>query len=47
VNTQSAAIRWTFKTDPLSSPDQVWELNTDGQRLFAGLGNTIFALPAS
>ncbi|MFE9429133.1 PQQ-binding-like beta-propeller repeat protein [Kitasatospora sp. NPDC006697] len=47
VDAGSGAIRWRFRTDPLSSPSEEWALTTDGRRLFAGLGTTLFALPAS
>lgn len=43
VDTRQAKIRWTFKNGLNSGDD--WYLSTDGERLFAKYGPTVYALP--
>ncbi|MBO1414916.1 PQQ-binding-like beta-propeller repeat protein [Streptomyces sp. FH025] len=47
VDAKTGRPRWTFTVDtyPVTRENQKWGLATDGQRLLAKLGSTIFALP--
>ncbi len=47
VDVRTGRPRWTFTVDalPPAAVNQPWGLATDGQRLLAKLGSTVFALP--
>ncbi|SOB88433.1 PQQ-binding-like beta-propeller repeat protein [Streptomyces sp. 1331.2] len=49
VDVRTGRPRWTFTVDAISpaAQNQPWGLATDGQRLLAKLGSTVFALPAA